>query len=67
GQKARIRDAQKRHTARDPGCQKLSPEEFIQWHPIGGMTWEERAEAMRKAGIADPEMVEQRDPVEAVL
>lgn len=54
-QVSRIREAQKRHTAIDPGCEKLSPEEFIQWHPIRGMTWEERARAMREAGVADIE------------
>ena len=51
----RIKAAQKRHTTIDPGCENLSPEDFIRWHPINGMTWKERAQAMREAGIVDPE------------
>ena len=50
----RIKAAQQRHKAIDPGCEKLTPEEFITWHPIGGMSWEERAQAMRERRAADP-------------
>jgi hypothetical protein len=39
----RIKAALKRHAAMDPGCEKLTPEEFINWHPINGMSWEEHA------------------------
>jgi len=49
----RIKAAQKRHSAHDPGCETLSPEEFIRWHPVNGMSWEERARRMREAGIVD--------------
>ena len=51
----RIKAAQKRHAAIDPGCEKLTPEEFIDWHPVGGISLEERARRMREAGIIDPE------------
>jgi len=51
----KIRAAQKRHAAIDPGCEKLTPEEFINWHPVGGISWEERARRMKAAGITDPE------------
>ena len=51
----RIKAAQKRHAAIDPGCEIWTPEEFINWHPIGGMSWEERARRMAEAGIVDPE------------
>jgi len=51
----RIKAAQKRHSAIDPGCEKLTPEEFINWHPVGGISWEERARRMKAAGITDPE------------
>ena len=44
----RIKAAQKRHADIDPGCEKLTPEEFINWHPVGGITWEERARRMNK-------------------
>jgi len=47
----RIKAAQKRHSAFDPGCEKLTPEEFINWHPVGGISWEERARRMKAAGI----------------
>jgi len=50
----RIKAAQKRHAAIDPGCEKLTPEEFINWHPIGGISWEERARRMKAAGVTDP-------------
>ena len=63
----RIKAAQKRHAAIDPegnlglrprrrvpGCEIWTPEEFINWHPIGGMSWEERARRMAEAGIIDP-------------
>jgi len=53
---ARIIAAQKRHSAIDPGCERLTPEEFINWHPVGGMSWEERSAKMNAAGITDPEL-----------
>jgi hypothetical protein len=51
----KIKAAQKRHAAIDPGCENLSPEEFITWHPMGGISWEERAQRMQEAGIISPE------------
>jgi len=51
----RIKAAQKRHAAVDPGCEKLPPEELINWHPVGGISWEERARRMKAAGMTDPE------------
>ena len=50
-----IKSAQKRHSVIDPGCEKLSPEEFINWHPVGGLSWEERARLMEAAGITNDE------------
>ena len=50
-QAERIKAAQKSHTAFDPGCANLSSEEVINWHPVGGMSWEERARRMKEAGI----------------
>jgi len=51
----RIKAAQKRHAAIDPACVNLTPEEFINWHPVGGMSWEERAQRMKEEGITDLE------------
>jgi len=53
----RIKAAQKRHAAVDPGCENLTPEEFINWHPIGGISWEERSRRMKAAGVMDPEKI----------
>jgi len=47
----KIKAAQKRHSVIDPDCEKLTPEEFINWHPIGGISWEERARLMKAAGV----------------
>jgi len=52
----RIQAAQKRHAAIDPACVHLTPEEFINWHPVGGMSWDERARRMKAAGITNPEL-----------
>lgn len=35
-----------KQAAIDPSCEKLIPEEFINWQPVGGITWEERAQLM---------------------
>ena len=51
----RIKAAQERHAAVDPACVNLTPEEFINWHPVGGISWEERARRMKAAGVTDPE------------
>jgi hypothetical protein len=48
-----IKAAQKRHSKIDPACEKLTPEEFINWHPVGGISWEERARRMAAAGITE--------------
>jgi hypothetical protein len=52
-QVVKIEAAQKQHALIDPGCERLSPEEFINWHPVNYMTLEERARLMREAGIVD--------------
>ena len=43
-----IKAAQKRHAAIDPACVNLTPEEFINWHPVGGLSWEERARRLKE-------------------
>jgi len=53
----RIKSAQNRKSIVDPGCDKLTPEEFINWHPVGGMSWEERYRRMEAAGITPPKKV----------
>jgi hypothetical protein len=59
-----IKAAQKRHSAVDPGCEKLTPEEFINWHPVGGISWEERAKRMEAAGVTKPKKVSKKTSVQ---
>jgi len=33
-----IKTAQKKHTAIDPGCSDLTPEQVVYWHPVGGIS-----------------------------
>ena len=63
----RIKAAQKKHTAIDPGCEKLLPEEIINWHPVGGMSWEERARRMKAAGVTEPKKITANEVPEAQL
>ena len=49
-----IKAAQERHMAFEPGCANLTPEQVINWHPIGGISWEERAQRMKAAGTVEP-------------
>jgi len=58
----RIKSAQIRQSVIDPGCEKLTPEEYVNWHPVGGMSWEERARRMKAVGITESK----RKPVEAI-
>jgi len=62
----RIKAAQKRSAAIDPGCENLTPEEFISWHPVGGISWEERSRRMKEAGITDPEKSKARKKLQPV-
>jgi len=57
-----IKAAQKRHSLIDPGCEKLTPEEFINWHPVGGISWEERAQRMKAASVTEPKKVSSKIP-----
>ena len=53
----RIKAAQERHSIVDPSCKNLTPEEFINWHPVDGISWEERSCRMKAACVTDPEQV----------
>ena len=54
----RIMAAKKRRAEIDPSYENMTLEEFINWHPVGGISWEERAQRMKAAGIVDPELKE---------
>jgi hypothetical protein len=42
----------------DPEYPPLTKEQLAQFHPVNGMTWEERDRLMRERGIVDPESLE---------
>jgi len=55
----RIEEAAKHPYVYDPDCPLLTPEQLAEFRPVNYATMEERAQAMREAGIFDPEIVEQ--------
>jgi hypothetical protein len=42
----------------DPEYPPLTDEQLAQFHPVNGMTWEERTRIMRERGIVDPDAQE---------
>ena len=70
--KARLREAAKRPYTYDPDCPLLTEEQLAQFHPINGMTWEERAVLMEEAyqnGTLErprPEDFLEEQPIEAM-
>lgn len=57
---SRVEAASKRPYVYDPDCPLLTPEQLAEFRPVNYATMEERAQAMREAGIFNPEMVEQK-------
>ena len=53
--KMEIRAAAKRPYTYDPDSPLLTEKQLNEFHPVGGMSWEERARRMEEAGIVDPE------------
>jgi hypothetical protein len=51
---ARLEEASKRPYVYDPDCPLMTEEQLAQFHPINGMTWEERSRLMKEAGFTDP-------------
>ena len=62
--RCRIEAASKRPYVDDPDCPLLTPEQLAEFRPVNFGTMEERAEAMRKAGISAPEDVRQEAMLE---
>ena len=56
--KRRIEEAAKRPYVYDPDCPLLTPEQLAEFRPVNYATMEERARAMREAGVFDPEAVD---------
>ena len=63
----RIEEASKRPYVYDPDCPLLTPEQLAEFRPVNYATMEERAQAMREAGIFDPEAVEQEAAFEIAV
>ena len=63
----RIAEAAKRPIVFDEDCPELTDEQLAQFYPVNFATWKERAEAIRKAGIADPDETENRKPEEVLV
>jgi len=64
-QLAMVEAAAKRPYTYDPDCPLLTEKQLAQFRPINGMTWEERAEAMRRAGVfVDEDEEEYLEPAE---
>jgi len=59
----RIETTTNRPYTYDPDCPLLTPKQLAEFRPVHYSTMEERAQAMRNAGIFDPETVEQKDAV----
>jgi len=58
----RIMEAAKYPIVFDKDCPKLTPEQLAQFRPANYATWEERAEAMRQAGLYEEE---DREPMKS--
>ena len=56
--------AAKRPYTYDPDCPLLTEEQLAQFRPVHFADMEERARAMREAGIVDPEAADQEQPVQ---
>jgi len=53
-QRAEVEAAARRPYTYDPDCPLLTEAQLAEFRPVHFATMEERAEAMRKAGIVDP-------------
>ena len=55
---SRIDAVTKKPYTYDPDCPLLTPEQLSEFRPVHFSTMKERAQAMREAGIYDPEELE---------
>jgi hypothetical protein len=52
-QKAEIQAAAQLPITYDEDCPRLTDEQLAQFHPVGGITWEERRRRMDATGVVD--------------
>jgi hypothetical protein len=64
---ARLEAASKLPYVYDPDCPLLTPEQLAEFRPVNFATMEERAQAMREAGIMDIEAVKEEITVDTVI
>ena len=65
--KAEIEAAAKRPYTYDPDCPLLTEKQLSEFRPVNFASMEERAQAMKAAGIVDPESTPVQTPALAVL
>ena len=65
--KKRIEAAAKHPYTYDPDCPLLTPEQLAEFRPVHFATMEERAQAMRDAGVFYPETDEQEEAVLEII
>ena len=64
---ARLEAASKLPYVYDPDCPLLTPEQLAEFRPVNFATMEERAQAMREAGIIDMEAIKDEPIKETVI
>jgi hypothetical protein len=62
----RIEAASKLPYVYDPDCPLLTPEQLAEFRPVNFATMEERAQAMREAGIMDMEAIKDETTADTV-
>ena len=62
----RLEAASKLPYVYDPDCPLLTPEQLAEFRPVNFATMEERAQAMRKAGIMDMEAIKDETTADTV-
>jgi hypothetical protein len=64
---ARIDSAGKHPYEYDPDCPLVTEEQFAEFRPINGMTWEERAQLMRESAMSASDVEKQRSVLETTF
>ena len=62
---ARLEAASRRPYVYDPDCPLLTPKQLAEFRPVNFATMDERAQAMREAGIFESEAFEEKTVLES--
>jgi hypothetical protein len=52
---AQLEEAAKRPYVYDPDCPLMTEKQLSQFHPVNGISWEERERLMQGKGLTDPD------------